>query len=145
MSNFAWWYNSLSFTHSYHFQWPRLHLNVTAVSNGFNWKFYVLIRLGWNFVQLLIMSSRSWICTVLSFAHVQGRLLTIFLFEKKSFIIRFFSDIIKARFFKLCLIITLLGVYIVIVGLMTLTLFQGHWCVTNINCKFRVLDSCPLV
>ena len=83
---------------------------------------------------------------VLIFAHVQGRLLTISLFEKKSFIIRFFSDI-KARFFILCLIITLLGVYIVIVGLMTLTLFQGtgHRCVRTINYKFHGLDSCPLL
>ena len=28
---------------------------------SFNWKFYVLIRLSWHFVWLLIMSSRSWI------------------------------------------------------------------------------------
>ena len=35
-------------------------------------------------------------------------------------------------------------VYIVILALMTLTLFQGHRCVRNINCKLRVLDFCPL-
>ena len=42
------------------------------------------------------------------------------------------------------MIITLLGAYIVILGLMTLTLFQGHRCVRNMNCKSRVLDFCPL-
>ena len=57
----------------------------------------------------------------------------------------FFSpDTMKARAFKLGMIITLLGVYIVIVALMTLTLFQGHRCVGNINCKLHVLDSCLL-
>ena len=42
------------------------------------------------------------------------------------------------------MIMTLLRVYIAIVGLMTLTLFQGHMCVKNINCKLHILDSCPL-
>ena len=50
----------------------------------------------------------------------------------------------KARSFELCVIITLLGVYIVILGFMTMSLFQGHRCVKNINCQLRVLDSCPL-
>ena len=39
--------------------------------------------------------------------------------------------------------ITLFGVYIVILGLMTLTLFQGHRFVRNVNYKFCLLDSCP--
>ena len=42
------------------------------------------------------------------------------------------------------MIITLLGVYIVILGLMTLTLLQGHKYVRNRNRKLRVLDSCSL-
>ena len=37
--------------------------------------------------------------------------------------------------------ITLLGVYIVILGFMTFTLFQGHRCVRNINCGFWFLSS----
>ena len=36
---------SLSFTHSYHFQWPWLYFKVTAVSNSFDWKIYVFILL----------------------------------------------------------------------------------------------------
>ena len=44
-----------------------------------------------------------------------------------------FSDIIKAKS-------SMLGVYIVIVALITFTLFQGHLRVRNINCKLRVLD-----
>ena len=60
--------------------------------------------------------------------------------------IGFFSYTIVARSFKLCMIIfiTLLEVYIVIQGLMTVTLFQGHRCVRNTKCKFHVLDFCPL-
>ena len=56
--------------------------------------------------------------------------------------VAFISDTAKARSFKLCMIIILLGVYIFIVGLMTLTLFQGHRCVRNINCKLCFVDSC---
>ena len=37
------------------------------------------------------------------------------------------------------MVIALLGVYIVILGLMILTLFQGHRCVRNVNCKLCVL------
>ena len=37
-----------------------------------------------------------------------------------------FTDTVPAIFFKLCIIITLLGVYQIILGLVTLTLFQGH-------------------
>ena len=56
----------------------------------------------------------------------------------------FFSDTIKARNFNLCMSITLVGVYIVILGLMALALFQGHRFVRNINCKLHFFDSCPL-
>ena len=39
------------------------------------------------------------------------------------------------------MIIPLFGVYSFRVGLMTLTLFQGHGCVREIDCKFCFLDS----
>ena len=32
----------------------------------------------------------------------------------------------------------------VIVGLMTLTLFQDHRCIRDINCKLCFVDPCPL-
>ena len=35
-------------------------------------------------------------------------------------------DTVQVRFFKLCIIVTLLRVYLVIPGLMTLTLLPGH-------------------
>ena len=38
----------------------------------------------------------------------------------------FFLDTIKVRSFKLCMIINFIGLYIFALGLMTLTLFQGH-------------------
>ena len=68
-------------------------------------------------------------------------------FEKAKtnpLMLAFFSATIKARLLKHGMIMTLLMVYIVILGLMTWTLFQGHRCVRNINCKLHVLDSCPV-
>ena len=64
--------------------------------------------------------------------------------ERKKDNVGFFFDTTEARSVKLFMTRTLLGVYIVMLGLMTLALFQGHRCVRNINCKFHVLDSCPL-
>ena len=73
-----------------------------------NCKFYVLICLSWNCVQFLITSSRSWIFHCFWVAHMfQGDKWCISLFEKKKNVC-FFSDTIKARSFKLCLVITLL-------------------------------------
>ena len=46
--NFAWWYYTLSFTRSLHFQWFPHYWKVTAVSTSFRWNFYVLIWLSWN-------------------------------------------------------------------------------------------------
>ena len=47
-------------------------------------------------------------------------------FDKK-FIVGFFMDTVQASFFfKLWIIITLLGVYQIVSGLITLTLFHGH-------------------
>ena len=46
------------------------------------------------------------------------------------------------RSFKLYMIITLLRAYIIVVGLMSLILFQGHKYVRNMNCKLCFLDSC---
>ena len=63
-------------------------------------------------------------------------------FERKLLTVFFFSDTIKTSSFKLCMIINLLGVYIVIMGLMTLALFHRY--AKNVNCELPVLDSCPL-
>ena len=59
MSNFEWCYYTLSFTCSLCFQWPWRYFKVLAVSDIFNWKCYVLVRLSWNFVGLLSTSNRS--------------------------------------------------------------------------------------
>ena len=112
-----------------------LYFKVTALSNCFNWKYSVHIQLSWNCVWLLIMSSRSWIYNHFWFLQVfKGDSWHISLFEK-NFRVGFFSDAIETSSFKFCVIISLLGVYIVVIGLMTLTLFQGHRCVQNINCQ----------
>ena len=47
--------------------------------------------------------------------------------------VAFILNTIKARTFKHCMIITLLGVYVFIVGLMTLTLLQVHRCVRDMK------------
>ena len=82
-------------------------------------------------VNYIFWSSRSWIYIIplfFIFGENWPRL-------KKNFNIGFFLDIIKARSFKLCMIITLLRVYNFTVGLMTLILCQDHRCVSNVNCK----------
>ena len=63
-----------------------------------------------------------------------GEIVDIFPRLKITFSFGFFSDTINASSFKLCMVITLDGVYIVILDFMTLTLFQGHRCVRNIKC-----------
>ena len=146
-SYFAWCYYSLSFTSSCPWRpWP--HFKVTGVSNSFNWKFYVLNLFSTNFIWLLSTSSRSWIYHLFWWSHIfQGDNGHIFSFGGKKINVGFFSDTIKTRSFKLCMIKTFLGVYIVILGLMILTLFQliqDHKCVRNINCNLSVSDSCPL-
>ena len=79
------------------------------------------------------------------FSHTCSReIIDIFSWLEKSFNIAFSFNTVKLRSFKLCMIIILLAVYIVILALMTLTLFQGHRFVRNINCKLHVLDSFPL-
>ena len=42
------------------------------------------------------------------------------------------------------MIITLLGVCRFVPGLMTLALFQGHRCVSKMNCKKCFVASCPV-
>ena len=133
--------------HPDHFQWPWLYFKVTAVSNSFQWEFYLFKWLSWNFVWLSITSSRSWIYHYFWFSHMfMGDHWHISSIEKKNqhFDTAFFSDTVKMRSSKLCMIITLLEVYIFIVDLMTLTLFQGHRSVVNIKSKLCFLDSCPL-
>ena len=68
-------YYSLSFTCSYHFQWPWLYCWGTTMSNSFNWECYVLIWFRWNFAGLLCKSFRD----IFTFAHIQRRQLTCFL------------------------------------------------------------------
>ena len=132
MSNFAWWYYTLTFTCSLHFQWPWHYFKVTAVSKSFNKNFYVLIQLSWNFKELLSMLSRSWMYRYSWLSHT---------FKGDNWHVSRFNKNLSENL-KLRIIITLLGVYQFIPGLMTLTLFQGHGYVWIINCKliFRFLS-----
>ena len=125
------------------FQWPWWYnFKVRAVSNSFNGKFYVLMWLSWNFVQVLITSSRSWTYHYFWFLHMfKGNNWHISSFQN-TYNVAFFLDTIEVRCFKLCIIITLLEIYISNVCLMTLTLFQGHRYVRNIMNRFCFLDSC---
>ena len=115
------------------------------VSNSSNWKFYVLIQFSWYFVLLLITLCRPRIYHYFWVSHLfKEDTWHISSFAKEKNYVGFFSDTINPRSFKLCLTITLLGLYIFNVSLMTLGLFQGHRCVGNINCKLCFLDSCHL-
>ena len=64
--------------------------------------------------------------------------------KKKSFNVGFFSNTIKAKSFKTAWLKPCLGSTLSALVLMNLVLFQGHKYVRNLNCKFRVLDFCPL-
>ena len=140
MSNFAWWYYGAT-TCSHHFQWPWPYFKVMGVPNRFYWKRCVLVRVSWNFMELLSTTSRSW--TYRRWMHIcKGNNLHLSAWGGASFHVGFFSDTIKRRSFKLCIIITLFGDYVVILGLMTLTLVHGHRYVGYINSKLHVWDSC---
>ena len=99
----------------------------------FYWKFPVLVRSGWNLHRLDHEYTSFWRSLV---------------FKRDN--VGFFSDTIKARSSTFCTTVTLLWVYIFFQHLMTLTLFQGHRCVWNVNCKlcvcafFLILDHCSL-
>ena len=80
--------------------------------------------------------------TDFDFCTCLTQIIDIFPHLQKNFEIKFFSDTVIARSFKLFMIMTLLGVNILIVALMILTLFQGHRCARNINCKFGFLGFC---
>ena len=125
MLNFAQWYYTLSFTFSLHFLWHWLFFfKVIAVSNGFNWLFFFWLR--WNFVGLLSTSSMSWIYHYFWLPYIFKGVNWCVSWFYKDFIVGYFMETVEARFFNLCCITTLLGVYQFIPSLITLTSFQGH-------------------
>ena len=74
-----------------------------------------------------------------TFAHIFKRNNWRVSWFDKNFVNCFFMDTVRARFFKLCIIITLLGVYQFIPDLMTMTFFQGNRCVKILDCKLFFL------
>ena len=75
--------------------------------------------------------------TIFHFYTCLREIIDIFPLLKKTSKVGFILDTINARTFKLCMIIILLEVYILSVGLMTLTT-----CVSDVlNCKVRFLSS----
>ena len=120
----AWWYYSLSFTHSYYFQCPWVqNLKVTGVWNGFNWN-PIEFKLCWIVKPIkMIMNVSPFFLNFLHAFKGDNWHISSSGFLKK---VCFFSDTTEVRSFNHCMIITLLWVCLFIVGLMTLTLFQGH-------------------
>ena len=106
----------------------------------FNWTFHLLIRFSWNFVRLLIKSGRSWIYHYFWFSHMlKGDNCQIFSFER-NFSIAFFSDTVKTRSFRLCMMIILFGVYIFGSGLMAFV-SKSQVC-RKYKLQIVLLDSC---
>ena len=119
---------------SLHFLWPWHYFNVTAVSNSFNWKFYILIWTIWNFVELLSKWSWLWIYRYFWLAHVlKGDNWCVSWFHK-NWSVGFSWTLLKRSFSNFQ---TLLWIHQFKPGLMTLVLFQGHSCARIIN--FRLL------
>ena len=77
-----------------------------------------------------------------NFCTCSSEIIDIFPCVEKNFNVAFFSDTVKVRSFKFCMIITLLKIYIFIVDLMILMLSKVHRCVRNINCRLCFLASC---
>ena len=97
------------------------------------------IRLSWNFRSIVkYIEHVINIPPFFTFTHIQGSKIVCFLIYKNS-IVGSFTDTVQVRFFKPCIVMTLLGVSQLIPGLMILILFQGHRCV-----QIVFLDSCPL-
>ena len=88
--------------------WAKIVFHVIAASNSFDWKCYVLIRLSWIFIWLLITSIKSWTYPYFEFCTCSREIIHISSSCKRSHV-DFFSDAIETRSFKLCIIITLLG------------------------------------
>ena len=119
-------------------------LNCISNSQCVNWEFYDFIRLSWN---------DCWFCqidheyTKILISHMlKGHNWHIFALKKKeekkaSNVVIFLGNVIS-RSLKVCMLITLFGMYIFIVGLMSLTLFQSHSYVRTLNYKWCFWDSC---
>ena len=89
---------------------PWSYFKVTAESNSFNRKFNILMRWCLNFVWLLTTSTRSWTYHYFYFRTYSRKTIDTFPAlrkAKQTLTLAFF----KATSFKLCKIITLLGVY----------------------------------
>ena len=93
------WYFTFSFTCSFHCPWP-WHFKITALSNSFNWKFYILIRLSLNIVALLSTSSRHECTTFFFFFFSFCKLSHIFRGDKIC-IVGVLKDAVQASFFLL--------------------------------------------
>ena len=142
MSNFVWQYYTFSFTCSLYFN-DLDFISRSQLSNSCSWEFYVLIQLSWNFVGLLSTSISSWIYHYFWLSHIFMGDNWCVSWLDESYYVGSFMNTVQSRFFKLCIIITLLGVCQCIPDLMTLSMFQGHRCVRIINHKlcFRFLST----
>ena len=103
----------------------------------------VMFWSSWNFVQLFITSSTSWMYHHFLFLYMVSRDNWHFLCLGNSFKVGFFLDTIKAGSYKLCMLITLLRVYI---GLDDLE-FVSRSCVSETwtaNWEFWSLVLCSL-
>ena len=123
MSNFAWWYYSVSFTLSIFSpdimlsgwwaqtptQWPWSCLKITAMWNSFIQKFYVLVQLSLDFVRLFCTSSGSLIHqhSFLLWHTLKGEKWHVCWFDKNVDIC-IFTDSVFWRSCKLCMIMILL-------------------------------------
>ena len=117
---------------SWHFQWSWPHFKVTAVSNNFYSKFYVPIRLNWNFIGLFSTSSRAkpWSAEdMLDGQHqrvdIPSVLCRVSICGKNSNA-AVFSDTLNMINVKLCLMVVLFELYPFIPVSLTLIVFQDY-------------------
>ena len=102
MSNFAWWYYTLNFSCSLHFQWPWRYVKVTPVSNSVNLKFYLLYPIKWKLFRMLSTSRRSLIFHYFWLSPMfKGHNWRVSECDKRI-LVCFLTDTVQTQFFKLC-------------------------------------------
>ena len=143
MWNFAWWYYTLSFTCSWLFQWPRFYFKVTAVSNSFNWKCYVLFWFKLKLCTIVrYVKQVNNIPLFLAFEHIYGKKLMCFLIWQNLYYLLFYGHFSREVFQALHYYHLAWGLPMH-TGFDELDLVRGHRCVRTINCKL-FFGSCLL-
>ena len=130
---------NLHHTHTYTHTHTHTHTHTPhSMSNDVDLASTFLIKLK---LCRIVKSNRQWMYHYFSFLHMfRGDNWRSLIWQTLKHWL-FAGHCLKS--FKLCMVVILPEVYLFILSLVTLTLFQGQWYVRILNWKL-FLDSCPL-